>query len=535
MEAGRTAAIDPARTGDASGAIHVTSSAEYVFGGIKKHKLASFVALVFAVALAVGSYFAFLTPRADAITSIAVLPFENASGNADVEYLSDGMTETLIGSLSQIPNLNVKARSSVFRYKGREDETPRIGRELNVQAILTERVVQRGDELTLYLSLIDAVEETNLWSKQYNRRLTNLVALQTEIARDVADNMKTKLSGVDEQKLAKNYTENAEAYQLYLKGRYFWNKRTDKDIRKSIELYEQAIALDPSYALAYVGIADAYCNFNTPSYSLVPSKIVFPKAKEAALKALELDNTLAEAYVPLGFVKERYEWDSAAAANLYQRAIELKPDYAVAHHRYGLFLGNQKRFDESIAELERARQLDPLSLPIATDSSLPYYWSRRYDRAIEVLQKALEMDQNFARIYLFLTNNYREMGRYEEAAAASQKYHTLFNEQFRGGGGTRRTNVSLATIYASAGRRNEALNILEEMDAEEKRGEYIIPTARASIYAALGDKERTLDWLEEAYAHKNSGLVELNVNPLWDKVRDELRFQDLLRRVGFPS
>jgi serine/threonine-protein kinase len=490
------------------------------------------IILLFAVA-GLGYWF-FVSRSAKAIESIAVLPFVNESDNLDAEYLSDGMTETLIGSLSQIPKLNVKARSSVFRYKGKDADAQTVGKELNVQAVFTGRVVQRGHELTLFLSLVDAANGNNLWSKPYNRKLTNLVALQNEIARDVSDNLKTKLSGAEEQKLTKNYTANAEAYRLYLQGRYFWNKRTEKDIRKSIEYYNQALELDPNYALAYAGIADAYTNLSAGGYSPLHPAQGFPKAKEAALKALEIDNTLAEAHVPLGFVKDRYEWDFAAAENEYERAIELKPEYAPAHQRYGVFLGQMGRFDESIAALERTRELAPLSLIIATDLGLPYFWSRRYEKAVEILQKALEIDPNFAWAHLHLSNNYREMGRYEEAFAESQKYFMLSGGLYREDG-RKRINFTLATAYAAAGRKGEARKILDEMDESVKRGEYNTPLPRAIIYCALGDKEQAFAWLEKAYADRVPGMVELNVNPWWDIVRDDPRFEDLVKRVGLQQ
>jgi len=391
------------------------------------------------------------------------------------------------------------------------------------------------DETALFLSLVDAKTENQLWGKQYNRKLTNLLSLQTEIARDVSDNLKTKLTGADEQKLTRSYTANPEAYRLYLQGRYFWNKRTEKDIRKSIEYFDQAVVLDPNYALAYTGISDAYSNLGSGiNFSpILPAKSL-PKAKEAALRALEIDNMLGEAHVSLGWIKERWEWDFATAQSEYMRAIELNPDYATAHHRYGVFLGTMGRFDESIAALERARQLDPLSLIIATDLSLPYFWARRHERAIEVLRKALEIDANFARAHAHLAQNYRVLGRYEEAIAEQQKAFELSGGQFREDG-TKRVNGTLAVIYAAAGRKSEAQKILDEMTEAEKHGDYLYSFGRAVIYAELGDKERAFAWLEKAFAERFSGMTELKVAPTFDSLHDDPRFQDLLRRVGFPQ
>src|SRR5438445_1620691 len=332
------------------------------------------------IAIAASAYF-YLSRKSNAvIQSVAVLPFVNESGNADVEYLSDGMTESLISSLSQIPKLNVKARSSVFRYKGKDTNAQTIGKELNVQAILNGRVVQRGQDLILDVELVDAATENVLWKQTYNKTMTNLVALQNDIARDVADKLKVRLSGADEQKLAKNYTDNPEAYQLYLKGRFYWNKRTPQDIQKSIEYFDQAITLDPNYALAHAGLADAYALL--PVYGNLPAGESLPKAREAALKALSLDDRLAEAHTALGDVLNYYEYDFAGAEREYKRAIELNPNYATAHQWYGELLTHLGRHEESLAEMRRALQIDPLSLIINRAYGESYLFARRYDEAI---------------------------------------------------------------------------------------------------------------------------------------------------------
>jgi len=498
-------------------------------------RLSLMIALAILVLTAVGLvyYFYFTRPRG-AIDSIAVLPFVNESGNADVEYLSDGITESLINSLSQVPSLNVKARSSVFRYKGKDVSPQTVGKELGVQAVLNGRVVQHGDDLTLYLSLVNATTENQLWGKQYNRKLTNLVTLQTEIARDVSDNLKPKLTHADQQKLTKSYTANPEAYRLYLQGRYFWNRRTEKDIRKSIDYFNQAVALDPNYALAYTGIADAHSNLSM-GFNFAPMRpaLGLPKAKEAALRALEIDNTLAEAHVSLAVVKERWDWDFAAAEREYKRAIELNPDYATAHHRYAVFLSAMGRFDESIAEQDRARQLDPLSLVIAVDSARPFSLSGRYDRAVEILRKVLEIDPNFMRAHHLLAVNYSWMGKYEEAISEIQKAFELVGGQFREDG-TKRIDDTLATIYARAGRKSDALKIVAEMDEQEKQGIYTYANTRAAVYSQLGDREQAFKWLEKAYAERSPAMAELKVAHVFDKIRDDPRFADLVRRVGLP-
>jgi len=463
------------------------------------------------------------------------LPFENGSGNADVEYLSDGMAETLINSLVELPNLSVKARSSVSRYKNQNVLPQTVGKELGVQAVLTGRMVQHGDDLTLFLSLVDVTTENQLWGKQYNQKLSDVVRLQTQIAQDVSENLKAKLTSADQQKLARRYTANPEAYRLYLQGRYLWNKRTERDMSKSLEYFQQAVAIDPNYALAYTGIADAWVNLSM-GFNFAPMRpsIGLPKAKEAALRALEIDNTLAEAHVSLAVIKERWDWDFAAAEREYKRAIELNPDYAIAHQRYSVFLGCMRRFDEAIAEIERARQLDPLSLVIAVESARPYTISGRYDRAVEILRKVIEIDPNFMRGHHLLAINYSWMGRYEEAVSEDQKAFELVGGQYREDG-TMRINDTLAVIYAHAGRKSDALKLVAEMDEQEKQGKYTYAFTRTGIYSELGDREQAFKWLEKTYAERAPGMAELKSAHVFDKIRDDPRFADLMRRVGLPQ
>jgi len=398
-----------------------TSSVEHMVSRGKQHKgpFAAGLAVLLLAAISFGYWlYTNRASNAAAIESIAVLPFVNASGNAEVEYLSDGMTESLINNLSQLPHLSVKARSSVFRYKGREVEPQQVAKELSVQAILNGRLVQRGDDLTLYLSLVDARNGNQLWGEQYNRKLTDLVALQSEIARDVSQKLRARLSGADEQKLAKNYTENVEAYQLYLKGRYFWNKRTPEGDQKSIEYFGQAIETDPNYALAFVGLADAYSSL--PFVSEAPPKEAFPKAKAAAIRAIEIDDTLAEAHVSLGWAR-LLDWDWSGAEEELKRSIELNPNYPTAHHRYSRYLVDMGRFHEAIAEAKRAQELDPLSLIISTNVGQSLLYARQYDQAIEAFRKTLEIDPNFWVAHLFLGRAYEQKRMYAEAIAELQK------------------------------------------------------------------------------------------------------------------
>ncbi|MBA2339351.1 MAG: tetratricopeptide repeat protein, partial [Pyrinomonadaceae bacterium] len=362
--------------------------------------------------------------NATQIEAIAVLPFQNESGNAEMEYLSDGMTESLITSLSQLPKLNVKARSSVFRYKGKETSVQTIGKELSVQAVLTGRVIARGEDLALYVELVDAATENVLWKADYKRQMANLATLQSEIARDVADKLKVKLSGADEQRLAKNYTENADAYQLYLRGRFYTNKRTPKDSQKAIEYFNQAIAADPKYALAFASLADAYSILS--SFGGAPSHEAMPKAREAVLKALSLDNNLAEAHAALGLILSSYDYDFAGAEREFRRAIELNPNYATAHHYYAQLLNNLSRFEEASAEYRRALEVDPLSLIINRHYGESLFFARRYDAGLAQLKKTVELDANFASVYASLALLYQVKGNYAESVEAQAREQELF-------------------------------------------------------------------------------------------------------------
>ncbi|MBD0395378.1 MAG: tetratricopeptide repeat protein, partial [Microcoleus sp. C1-bin4] len=352
------------------------------------------------------------------------MPFVNESGNTDIEYLSDGITETLISSLSQLPDIDVKARSSVFRYKGKEANAQKVGKELNVQALLTGRLVQRGQDLALYTELVDAQKETVLWSQDYKQPMTSLVSLQSEITRDVVQKLKTKLSGTEAQILAKNYTANSEAYQLYLKGRYYWNKRTAKDVDKSIEYYEQAIALDQNYALAYAGLADSY----SVPLGGTPSREKMVKGREAARKALALDDNLAEAHAAYGRVLTVHDYDFTAAEREFRRAIELNPNYALTYYRYATLLAYQGRFEKAFTQIRRALEIEPLSLNCSAAYGFIMIYARRYDEAIAQLKKTLELDANFSNTYNFLSYVYWLKGDYAQSVEARAKALELIGD-----------------------------------------------------------------------------------------------------------
>jgi len=483
------------------------------------------VVIVVLAALAIGYWF--YARSESQISSIAVMPFVNASGNADIEYLSDGMTESLMNSLSQLPNLSVKARSSVFRYKGKEVEPVAAAKELGVQAVLNGRVVQRGDQLMLSLDLVDARTGDQVWGEQYNRKLGDLAALQSEIARDVSQKLRQRLSGTQENNITKNQTANTEAYQLYLQGRYYWNKRNLASTKKAIEYFQQAIEKDPSYALAYVGLADSYIVGDLGLHERTP-KIV-----AAAEKALELDPTLGEAHAALGTAKWSGEMDYAGGEREYRRAIELSPNYATAHHWLGEFLVFQGRFDEGFAEYKKALELDPMSLAIQTDLGRAYYLARQYDRSIEYFKKLIEMDPNYVRTHFYLARVYREKGMCEEGLQEDEKGRELTGEKVDD-----KLKMGLRAIVDAckqSGLKGAWQKILELTTADMQKGEQIPAEEMAEIYARVGNRDKAFESLEKVFETGDVADLLLKVNPDWDNLRDDPRFAVMLKRAGFSE
>ena len=479
------------------------------------------VALVVIFAL---GYFYLLRSRTTAIESIAVMPFVNESGNADIEYLSDGMTETLISSLSQLPKLNVKARSSVFRYKGKEVDPKTIAAELNVQAILNGRVAQRGDQLTLTLELVNAQTEDVIWSQQYNRKQADLVTLQSEIARDVSSKLKSKLSGADAAKVQKNYTANAEAYQLYLKGKFYWNKRTGESLKQAADFYRQAIEKDPNYALAYSGLAETYVLFS--SYDVASANDSMPLAKAAALRALEIDDSLAEAHTALGFYLSNFEWDRDGSEKEYRSAIELKPNYATAHHWFGADLANVKRFDDGLLELRSAEELDPLSPIIGTNLGDTLVFARRYDEAIAQYKRTLVRNPDFAYAHRALGRAYGSKGMYPEAIAETRMALELDK--------TSSTKGYLGLWLARSGKRDEALALLLGLKREATH-DYVQGDTLALIYIGLGDKAEAMNWLEKHMLSHAETANTYAVAPELDDLHSEPRFKEMLKRMNLPE
>ncbi len=460
-----------------------------------------------------------------ALKSIAVLPFDNISPDSENEFFSDGLTEEVITHLSKIRSLKVISRTSAMRYKGVKKPLRQIAGELGVEFILEGSVRRQGNDLRITAQLIDAVQDAHLWAEKYRGTLEDVFDIQEKVAGEITGALRLQLSPNEQKDLKQRPTEDPEAFQSYLKGRYWWNKRTDEGIWKGIRYFEQAIEKDPLYALAYAGLADSYNMLGF--YSMLPPKEAFPKARAAALKAMEIDENLAEAYPALAYARHYHDWNWAGAERDYQRALELNPNYASAHQFYGTFLLSTGRSEEGFARMRKARELDPLSLIINSAVGWLHYYARQYDVAIEQLKKALEMDPNFFLAHLWLGFALQEKGLFTEAETAYEKAKAL-------SGGTPITIASLGHLYAVSGRREKAETVLKEL-FELSRKRYVSSYYIAVIYAVLGDKDRAFDWLERGFKERAQALVFLKVDPHVDPLRSDPRFTALLRKVGLEK
>jgi serine/threonine-protein kinase len=459
-----------------------------------------------------------------AIKSLAILPFGNISGDASMDYLSDGITESIINSLSQLPRLRVVARSTVFRYKAKEVDSREIGQVLDVQAVVTGRVRQVGDSLNIGAELIDVESDSQLWGESYNRRLADIFEVQAEIAREIAETLRLRLSGADKGRLARHHTQKAEAYQLYLKGRYHWNKRTVERLRKGLECFQQALEIDPNYALAYAGLSDCYAFRGDVGLAAVPSKHTFAMAKQAALRALEIDNTLAEAYASLAHVNmHSFDWADAEAA--FKSALKFNPNQAPAHQWYAFYLLFNAQPDQAIAEARLALELDPLSVTAHGDLGQMFHYTRQYDQAIDLYQKALELEPNRHRVYLWLGWVFEQQGKYDEAIAAFQK--ALSEESTE-------PLASLGCAYALSGRSDAARDILHQLE-ESSTSRYVSPYQMSVLLHSLGDKRKAFEWLEKGYEQRAEWMIYLSVDPRFEQLHEDSRFTDLTRRIGFRS
>ena len=482
------------------------------------------VGALLVIAMGVGGYFFVRGKRDRPIESVAVLPFENKSGNADSEYLSDGLAESLIYRLSQLSNLKVTPRSSAFRYKGKDVDAEKIGNELGVDAVMSGRLIQRGDDLTISVDLIDVRNKKTIWGEQFQRKMSDLLATQRDIASTITEKLQVRLSGNDTKGISKPYTNDNEAYQLYLKGRFYSNKRNAEALKKSIEYFNQAIEKDPNFALAYAGLSDVYGQL--PVYSAGSPRENVPKAMAAARKALEIDESIAEAHSALGFQLFYYEWNVPESNKEFQRAFELNPNYATAYQWYGIWnLASTGRFDEAIAELKRAQELDRLSLIINTNLGESYIYARQYDKAIEQLRKTLELDQSFYRAHWTLGVAYELKASFPEAIAEYQKARALDDDP--------RALAMLGHAYAISSKRDEALKALDQLKELAKR-RYVSPINFVFIYVGLGEKDEAFQWLETCYQERDPQMTRLKVNPLFDPLRSDPRFTELMRRVGLP-
>ena len=458
------------------------------------------------------------------IHSIAVLPFVNVSADPNIEYLSDGITDGIISSLSRVPELRVMARTTVFSYKGRELSPQKVGHDLNVDAVLLGRIAQRGDNLTIQTDLVSVADGSELWGEQYNRKVSDLLTVQGDIAKEIYDNLRPKLTGQEITKLAKHETENAEAYQLYLQGLFYWNKWTQDGFKKASDYFNQAVEKDPNYAQAYAGLADTY-NFMGDSGYVAPLQ-AWQNAKSAATQAVKIDDSLPEGHISLALVREDYDWDWSGAENEFKRAIQLNPNSATAHQWYGDFLTKLGRFDDARLELKKAQDLDPLSLLINTTVGRQLYFSRQYEAAIDQLQKALDMDPNFVPAQHAIESAYAQNGMFKEAVAERQKVLTL--------SGNPDLAAAIGEDYRQSGYPGVLQSWLEGLKEVSKRG-YVSPYNIAQIYARLGEKDQALAWLEQAYNQRDSKLTYMKIEPAFDEIRSQPRFQQLLHRLAFPQ
>jgi TolB-like protein/Tfp pilus assembly protein PilF len=454
------------------------------------------------------------------IRSVAVLPFLNSSNDSNSEFIGDGMTESLINSLSRLSGLRVVPWSTSFRYKG-EADVSRVGRDLKVDAVMTGRIIQLSDKLIIRADLVDPADSRQLWGAQFDENATDLLSVQEQIAMRISERLRTRLTGEEATLLAKRYTDNTRAYELYLRGRFFWNKRNTESYKRAIDYFQQAISMDANYALAYAGLADCYVlGGDTPEQP----RNFMPRARAAALKALSLDESLAEAHTSLAKVKHSHDWDFDGAEREFKRALELSPNYATAHQWYGVFLSAMGRHEESIAHRKWAQELDPTSLSINTGLGRAYYWARQYEQAIEQCRETHELEPGYVDTHWSIGLCYEQNGLHEQAIAEFQDAVSL----------SRSSPVMVAALahaYAIAGKRAESRNQLEFL-RNEARQRYISPYSIGLIYAALEDTDRAFEWFEQAFKDRDEMLTHLNVDPRLDDLRSDPRFKNLVARVG---
>ncbi len=485
-------------------------------------RIAFLVGVALVAALVPAAWYFRSFQSSNVIESVAVLPFVNSSGAPDTEYLTDGITESLIDRLAQLPGLHVTARSTVFRLKGKDADPLQLGRDLHVRAVLTGRLLQRGDKLIVRIELIDVARGSQIRGAEYERALADVRALQEVIVQEISKSLRPHLTGEDRKRLTRIYTVNSEAYEDYLKGRFWWNKGTEEGFNKGIEYFQQAIAKDPTYAQAYSGIADCYSSLAT---GFIPAKEGFLKAKEAALKTLELDDTLAEAHTSLALVKASYDWDWSGADKEFQRAIELNPSYPEAHRFRAAALWQAGRLDEAIAETKRTLEFDPISLGPNVDLGYEFFLNRQFDKTIEQGQKVLELDPDNVDAYYFRGMAYTKKSMFKEGMAEFEKAAAVAPDNLI-------ATTGLGYGYAVTGRRADAHKLLDQLKGLSRQ-QYVSPIWMAKIYAGLEDKDEAFKWLEKAYEdHSIVSVGYIKTNPMFDPLRSDPRYKDLLRRTN---
>lgn len=510
----------------ASGA-PATSSAEYIVSEIKKRKFGFITALAALLLVSAGVFYVTVVRRTSSATdnrpidSIAVLPFQNKSADSETDYLSDGLAESLIYGLSQLPGLKVSPTSSVFRYKGKNMDPITIGGELGVNAVMTGRLAQHGDDLTISVELVDVRNNKLLWGKQYDRKLVDLLTTQREIATQITQNLKLELSGADERRVTRHYTKNSEAYQLYLKGHYYASRYTKEGFNKGIEYFDQAIAKDPNFALAYTGLA--FCYLNQTDWVFAPKDSV-PKSRKAIENALRIDEMLAEAHTMKAMILLQYDWNWFGAEREFRRALEIDPDYALGRSFLAWHLAAMGRFDESIAEDKRALEIDPLSPAVNADLGWDFYFARRYEEGIEQLRKAVDLEPNYWVSHVLLGRCYEQKGRLDEAIAQFEKARQIESS-------IPEVLAALGHGYALAGRKTEALKIISELQERSKK-EFVPSYSIATVYVGIGMKEEAIQYLAKSQEEGSFYMIHLKVEPMLDSLRSDPRFTDIVRRVG---
>jgi serine/threonine protein kinase/Tfp pilus assembly protein PilF len=520
-----TAGTAPLLTAESSAATQVPTTGIVAPARAKWRRIAG-LAIAVVVVLAGAGVFLFHGRSSKEISSLAVLPFVNGSNDPNSEYLSDGLTESLINNLSQIPNLAVMSRSAVFHYKGHDVDPQVVAHDLKVDGVVTGRIVQHGEQLIISAELIDAHTNHNLWGDQYDRKVSDVLAVQQEITRSISDKLREHLSGEPKQETAKGDTNDPQAYQLYLKGRYYWEKRTQESLEKAKDYFNQAIEKDPNYALAYVGLADYYDVVS--DYAPISLSETTPKARAAAQKALAIDDTLPEAHATLASTYTS-SWNWGAAEREYKRALELNPNYAKAHKLYSLYLSTLGRNQEALIEIKRAVELDPLNLQFNTNLGLEYRQGGQYDLAVEQLKKVIEMDPNFASVHDSLAHTYLHMGRYNLWLDEWKKAAVLNNDKEEAA-----IADEVAKVYAQSGVQAALVKRVELYKQLAKR-HYVDPGLVGYQYAKLGDKDQAFAWLDKAYEEKAGSILDLKVAPSMNSLHSDPRYLDLLKRVGLPQ